>query len=105
MGRYHPAIHESSVTCDECGVKNAPEGSDEFDDSCWRCGSGFEKAIEVGDIIEVDVVDVDKNGRSVARAKNGLVVFLDRETSAIEATAEVTTLEASHARAEIVETH
>lgn len=105
MGRYHPSIHDSSIKCeqDRCGVKNAPEGSDEFDANCWRCGEPLDARPEVGDILTVDIVDVDDDGGSIAKTEEGFVLFLDEELGVLEATVEVTEIESTSGQATVID--
>lgn len=105
MGRYTGSVHESALICDECRTKNAPERSDGFDAECWRCGEllvGDAKP-EVGDVVEVDVVDLDSNGHSIGKMENGFVLFLDCEVAGVEAKVEVTEVAGSHGRAILIE--
>lgn len=105
MGRYHPSVHDSSIKCDEqrCGVRNAPEGTDEYDPSCWRCGEPLDGRPEVGDIVDVDIVDLNDEGKSVAKTEGGFVLFLNKELASLEASVEVTSVEGTAGEASVIE--
>lgn len=106
MGRYHPSVHESSIKCTEprCSVKNAPDGSTEYDPECWRCGEPLGGKPQTGDEIVVDIVDLDREGNSVGKTDSGFILFLDSEIGALEARVEVVSLEETSGQAEIIET-
>lgn len=105
MGRYHPAIHDSAIKCENprCGVKNAPQGSEEYDPECWRCGESLDGRPEVGDVVDVDIVDVNDEGHSVAKTEEGFVLFLDQEVASIEATVEVTEIDSTAGQATVID--
>lgn len=105
MGRYHPAEHDSFVRCDSrrCGAKNAPEGTPEFDTECWRCGEPLDVKPQVGDVVEVDIVDETDDGRAVCKTDGGFVLFLDEDCSSIEARVRVTEIEETSGSATLVE--
>lgn len=106
MGRYQPGKHDSFIKCDtpRCGANNAPEGSAEYDTECWRCGESLSGKPEPGDEVTVDIVDRKSDGTLVCKMENGFVLFLEEETSAIEATVRVTSVSDTSGQAELVET-
>lgn len=105
MGRYHPGIHESPVVCHNvaCSAKNAPPPSDEYDQTCWRCGDPLTLEPAVGDEVVVDIVDTDEEGRSVGKTESGLVLFLDQEVPALEARVKITAIEDTSGQADVIE--
>lgn len=91
--RYVASIHDGSMVCpdDDCGVKNAPAGSDEYEAECWRCGTVLESEnIAPGDIIEVSTIDEKGDGTIVTKATSGLVVFVTEPVEQAEFYVEVT---------------
>ncbi|WP_302083142.1 TRAM domain-containing protein [Salinibaculum rarum] len=106
MGRYNPREHDSFLRCEKegCGARNAPADTVEYDTECWRCGEPLGGKPEVGDVVEVDVVDETERGEAVCKTKNGFVLFVNRELATIEATVQVTEVEETSGQAEVVET-
>lgn len=106
MGRHHPAKHDTFIRCDNprCGARNAPEESPEFDRECYRCGEPLDAKPEVGDVVDVDVVDETDDGTPVCKTEGGFVLFLEGvEYAGIEATVRVTEVEDTSGTAELVD--
>lgn len=104
MARYNPATHDSFIRCpkDRCGVKNAPKGTYEYENECWRCGASLGGKPTVGDEVEVTIVDEDEDGRPIGKTDGGFVLFLEAETSAIDCLVEVTSVSQNFGRAEFI---
>lgn len=104
MGRYHPGTHNEPTVCSECQAKNAPRDTVEFDETCWRCDSQLVTALCEGDVVEVDIVDVGRNGNAVGKTDEGLVVFCDQPADGqLTATVEITEIEPSHGKATLLD--
>lgn len=106
MGRYHPAKHDTFIRCDNsrCSAKNAPEDTPEFDPECYRCDEPLDAKPQVGDVVDVDVVDERNDGTHVCKTDNGFVLFLDdEEYPGIEATVRVTEVKDTSGTAELVD--
>lgn len=105
MGRYNPASHEKFIRCpkDRCGVKNAPKGTYEYQNECWRCGADLGGKPSVGDEVIVTVVDEDEDGRPIGKTEGGFVLFIDTEETAIDCRVKVTEISPNFGRAEFIE--
>lgn len=107
MGRYHPAKHDSFIKCetDRCGVKNAPDDSQEYDTECWRCGEPLDGKPQEGDELVVDIIDEGGDGTLVTKTEGGFVLFLDeKDVAAIQAKVRVVEVSDTSGQAEFIET-
>lgn len=75
-GRYNPASHGGPLACPDCGAKNAPADSEEYDGVCFDCGFNFETPVSTGDEITVKITDIHESGRGVGRLESGFIVLV-----------------------------
>lgn len=104
--RYVEGIHENPLFCpdDACGVKNAPPGSDEYKDNCWRCDTALrDDKVSEGDVLEVTVVDEKPDGTTVARSESGLVIFVHEDVHQPIFPVEVTDVDRNYASATVTD--
>lgn len=106
--QYDPDSHDEYITCprSKCAARNAPQGSDEFDWSCWKCGADLpveQQEVQVGDEIEVEIFDIHENGSGVGRTESGFIVLVDGVLPECRARVEITRVNRSSARGELLE--
>lgn len=106
--KYDPEKHEDFILCprSKCASRNAPQGSDEFDWSCWKCGADLpvdQQEVDVGDEVVVEIFDIHENGSGVGRTDSGFIVMVDGVLPECYARVEITRVNRSSARGELIE--